>query len=99
MYKTPVICSLLMAFGLSALMVGCEPSKMGPKPGPKPAIPSSTTGGGTEVPKAPKGSAEMPKAAEPAPKVDEAPKTEDAPKADAPKADDAPKAEEAPKSE
>lgn len=79
MRKTPVICSLLMAFGLSAIMVGCEPASKGTKPKGKAAGVGSTTGGGAEVPSSPSsGKAETPKSdppqsAEP-PKSDETPK-------------------------
>jgi hypothetical protein len=100
MHKISLICSLLMAFGLSALMVGCE----NPKPPAETKTlkkadkgAGSTTGGGTEVPAA-KGKAETPKAADKpaaeAPKKDEAAKTEEAPA----KTEEAPaKTEEAPK--
>ena len=91
MRKTPFICSLLMAFGLSIVIGGCEPANKAGS-GTKSAKvkgPGSTTGGGTEVPVAPsKGSAEAPKM--------EAPKMED-PKAEAPKTDAAPAGEEKPK--
>ncbi|WP_010583029.1 hypothetical protein [Schlesneria paludicola] len=95
MHKTQAICSLLMAFGLSTVMVGCDAPKGGTKPAPKAAAGAgSTTGGGAEVPAAPSaGTPETPKApekpAEAAPKAEE-PKI-DAPKAEEPKADEAPK--------
>jgi hypothetical protein len=95
MRKTPVICSLLMAFSLSAMIAGCEPPKAGTKQQPKEAKSSggSTTGGGAKVPPSPsKGTVETPKAAQPAPKDGDAPKSPDAPKdGEAPKGDDAPK--------
>ena len=89
MRKTPVICSLLMALGMSTLMIGCEPAGKNTKPPARTPGLGSTTGGGAEVPVAPsKGAAETPKV--------EAPKTEE-PKAEAPKVEE-PKAE-APKVE
>lgn len=99
MHKISVVCSLLMAFSLSALIVGCEPPKTQTKQLPKSNSGGSTTGGGTTVPKKPsKGTAETPKAAEPAPKED-APKEGDTPKdGDAPKSSETPKdGEEKPK--
>lgn len=92
-----------MAFGASALMVGCEPPKNATKPAKKASGAGSTTGGGTEVP-APKGKTETPPekkpeaapADKPAEKPAEPAKPEEAPKAEEPKAD-APKADEAPK--
>ena len=53
-----------MAFGMSTLMVGCEPAaKKDTKPNPARATgPGSTTGGGAEVPAAAaKGAEEKPK--------------------------------------
>jgi hypothetical protein len=99
MHKTPVICSLLLGFGLSAVMVGCEPPKAAKpvtKPTGKPAGSSSTTGGGAEVPAAPKkGAEETPaKAAEEAPaKAAETPAkgSDDAPKTETKEGDEAPK--------
>lgn len=96
MRKSPLICSLLMAFGLSILISGCEPANkagMGTKSVSKNNGKGSTTGGGTEVPSAPsKGAVESPKA--------EAPKVEAEPAADEkPKTDAVPAAEEKPKSE
>ena len=92
MRKIPVICSLLMAFGLSAMIVGCEPPKPAKTdtktPGKKSGA-SSTTGGGAEVPAAPKkGAEETPaKPAEETPEkpAEEAPAKggEEAPKAEA----------------
>ncbi len=67
MHKTPVICSLLMAFGLSTLLAGCEPAAKQTKPMPKMAGNGSTTGGGAEVPSKPTmGTSEKPKPAAPA---------------------------------
>ena len=85
-----------MAFGLSAMMVGCDSATKQTKPAPKSGV-GSTTGGGAEVPAAPSaGKAETPvvpaKPAEPAPAVDPAPKVDPAPAADP-----TPKAEEPPK--
>lgn len=99
MRKIPVLCSLLMAFSLSAMIVGCEPKKPAVSPPTKLATPSSTTGKGTDVPpKSSKGSVEKPKAVDPAAEKPEAPKEEDAPKKDdAPKDGDTPKAPETPK--
>lgn len=95
MRKTPVVCSLLMAFSLSAMIVGCEPPKEATKQQPKEAKSSggSTTGKGTKVPPSPsKGTVETPKATQPAPKDGDAPKSPDAPKdGEASKGDDAPK--------
>lgn len=94
MRKTPVICSFLMGFSLSAMIVGCEPSKAPATKAPVlPARPGSTTGGGAKVPPSPsKGTAETPKAAEPAPKTEETPAAPDAPKdGDASKDSEAPK--------
>lgn len=87
MPKINAVCSLLMAMGISTLIVGCEPAA---KTGTKPAAKSSsgagsTTGGGVEVPAAaPKGAAETPKADAPAaePKA-EAPAVEAKPEAPA----------------
>jgi hypothetical protein len=68
MRKMPVLCSFLMAFGLSAVMIGCDPASKAPmssatKARVTPAGPGSTTGGGVEVPTPPaKGAAETPKA-------------------------------------
>ena len=92
MYKTSVICSLLMALGLSAVLVGCEPPKAAVKPAPAKSGAGSTMGGGAEVPAKPAAGATE----KPAAKADETAKpAEDkpaeAPKADAPKADEAPK--------
>lgn len=53
MHKVHIVSSLLVAFGLSILSVGCESAK---KPATIPVKtstgPGSTTGGGTEVPAA-----------------------------------------------
>jgi hypothetical protein len=71
MRKTSAICSLLLTFGMSILLIGCEPPAKPPaKPAVKPAAKSSgggsTTGGGAEVPAAPaQGEPETPKAANP----------------------------------
>ena len=81
MRKTPFICSLLMAFGLSIVIGGCEPANKAGSATKTSKVkgPGSTTGGGTEVPVAPsKGSAETPKAE--APKTDAAPAGEEKPK-------------------
>ena len=90
MYKTSVICSLLMALGASAVLVGCEPPKTAVKTPPAKAGAGSTTGGGAEVPTKPAAG----EAEKPAP-----PKTDEAPKVDAPKADEAAPKTEAPKTE
>ena len=84
-----------MAFGLSTMIVGCEPpKKVDTKGGKKSSGVGSTTGGGAEVPTAPsKGAAETPKVE--APKTEEAaPATEEKPKTEA-----EPAGEEKPKSE
>ena len=61
MRKTSAICSLLLTFGMSILLIGCEPPA---KPAVKPAAKSS--GGGSKVPAAPaQGEPETPKAANP----------------------------------
>ncbi len=88
MRKIPVICSLLVAFGLSAIFVGCDAPKPVTKTPGKSSGAGSTTGGGAEVPAAPKkGAVETP--AKPA---EEAPKTGDeTPKTDLPETGDAPK--------
>ena len=80
MCKTPVICSFLMSFSLSALIVGCEPAPKDAIKEKAPAAttgskPGSTTGKGVKVPPSPsKGKAETPKAA--APQTDVKPETE-----------------------
>jgi hypothetical protein len=83
MQKTSLVCSLLVAFGLSTLIVGCEPAKTaGTKAVKKPSGKGSTTGGGAEVPAAPsKGAAEIPKVE--APKAESEPAVEEKPKAEA----------------
>ena len=78
MQKTSLVCSLLMAFGLTASMVGCDQPKKEAATPPKAKMGSgagSTTGGGASVPPA-KGKSETPKAPE---------KAGESPKADAPK--------------
>ena len=90
---------MLMALGLSAVLVGCEPPKQATKAPAAKSGAGSTTGGGAEVPAKP-AAGEKEKPAE-APKADEAKadapkgdKKTDAPKADAKKADAAaPKAD------
>lgn len=72
MHKTHLICSLLTAFGISMMVVGCQPSGSTPatkatKEPPKATSQDSsksggTAKGGTEVPANPsKGEAEKPK--------------------------------------
>lgn len=83
MRKTHLVCSLLMAFGLSILISGCEPAnKAGTaKPSNSKGL-ASTTGGGTEVPVAPsKGATEAPKVE--ATKSEAEPAAEEKPKAEA----------------
>ncbi|HEY0982543.1 MULTISPECIES: hypothetical protein [unclassified Schlesneria] len=58
MLKSPMMCSLLMAFGISAMILGCEPAKQETKTPPPlassaPTGGGSTTGGGAEVPATP----------------------------------------------
>ena len=54
MLKSPMMCSLLMSFGLSAMILGCEPAnKSATKPPLASSAPGSTTGGGVEVPSTP----------------------------------------------
>ena len=95
MRKIPVICSLLVAFGLSAMFVGCDAPKPVTKTPGKSSGAGSTTGGGAEVPAAPKkGAEETPaKATEEAPAkaAEETPAKagEEAPKADATNSGDA----------
>ena len=52
MRKVHIVSSLLVAFGLSIVSIGCDPAKPATKGVKKPAGPGSTTGGGTEVPAA-----------------------------------------------
>ena len=94
MRKIPLICSLLVTFGLSAMFVGCDApkAKTGTKTPGKSAGAGSTTGGGAEVPAAPKkGDEETPaKGTEEAPsKAAEEKPAEDAPKAEATESGDA----------
>jgi hypothetical protein len=72
MRKIPVISSLLVAFGLSTMFVGCDAPKPVTKTPGKSSGAGSTTGGGAEVPAAPKKGAEE----TPAKPADEAPKTD-----------------------
>ena len=67
MRNTSAICSLLLTFGMSILLIGCEPpAKPAVKPAAKSSGGGSTTGGGAEVPAAPaQGEPETPKAANP----------------------------------
>ena len=89
MRKIPLMCSLLVAFGLSTMFVGCDAPKPVVKGPAKTGGAGSTTGGGAEVPAAPKkGADETPaKATEEAPEkaAEEAPAKagEEAPKAEA----------------
>ncbi len=87
MRKIPVICSLLVAFGLSAMVVGCDAPKPVTKTPGKSAGAGSTTGGGAEVPAAPKKGADE----TPAKTTEEAPAKvgEEAPKAEATESGDA----------
>jgi hypothetical protein len=96
MRKTPVICSLLMAFGMSTLMIGCEPAAKQTKPAGKVPGNGSTTGGGAEVPAAPSKGAEEKPTADAAPAAEE--KTEAAPAVEE-KTDAAPAGDEKPKTE